>query len=250
MMELAYKLIPNSGKTILFLHGFLGSSAQWSPVVDHFKNSHQILLVELPGHGICSINKSYTITEIAASINKVLQENQIDDVHFVGHSMGGYVGCAFAKAYPEKIASLHLINSCAEGDPASRRLQRDRAIELVKRFPDAFVSMAVGNLFTESERQEFEEEITAMKSGAMHMTGDAIIHALVAMRDRESQLEQLVTSNFPVHYIYGKQDAIIPVETVQLELELLKVEGYKMDAGHMSIVTHPLKLTRIMQFIE
>lgn len=242
MLQLSHQIYPSSGKTILFLHGFLGSSKQWKPIVNHFKKTHQILLIDLPGHGNSTESSAYTIPEVASAINDILQEERIDHLHVVGHSMGGYVGCAFAKAYPEKVASLHLINSCASADSAIRKLQRDRSILLVQKYPQAFVSMAIANLFTTSEKIEFYEVIERLKKDASIQSTTSIITAIVAMRDRESQLEELQNLNIPVNYMYGSEDEIIDPDGIKEECHLLKAQRKIIACGHMSLTTHPKEI--------
>jgi pimeloyl-ACP methyl ester carboxylesterase len=250
MLQLSHQIYPSSGKTILFLHGFLGSSKQWKPIVNHFKKTHQILLIDLPGHGNSTESSAYTISEVASAINDILQEERIDHLHVVGHSIGGYVGCAFAKTYPEKILSLHLVNSCAAADSASKKLQRDRSLLLIQKYPQAFVSMAITNLFTTSEKIEFHEVIERLKRNASKLSTISIINAIVAMRDRESQLEDLQNSNIPVHYIYGTEDKIITSDEVEHECHLLKVQGKIIACGHMSLITHPKEIINRLSFNE
>lgn len=250
MVQLSHQILPHSGKTILFLHGFLGNSQQWNPLVEHFRESHQILLIDLPGHGASPASSSYAIAQIADAIHNILKEQNINSIHFVGHSMGGYVGCAFAKAYPEKTASLHLINSCASGDSDSRKSQRNRSIQLVSRHPAAFVSMAVTHLFTENERELFENKIKMMKADAQNLAAESIIHAIAAMRDRPSQLESLKVVSFPIHYIYGADDQIVPSDIVETELHSIKANVTKLASGHMSLITHKLELINKMRLIE
>lgn len=242
MLQLSYQIYPHHGKTILFLHGFLGSSKQWAPIVDQFKKTHQILLIDLPGHGNSPESSPYTIPEVAIAINDILQKEKIASIEFVGHSMGGYVGCAFAKAYPERVESLHLINSCASADSADRKLQRDRSILLIQKYPKAFVSMAIANLFNPSEKIEFNEIIESFKKDASKISAASIINAIVAMRDRDSQLEELQNLNLPVNYICGSEDEIIDLDDVKRECHLLKAEQKIIACGHMSLITNPLQI--------
>ena len=242
---LSYQLLPKNAPTILFLHGFLGSAAQWDPIIYHYKKSFQILLLELPGHGVNDCEASYSIEDLAADVNMSLMQCGIKAVHFVGHSMGGYVGCAFAKAYSDKLLSLTLINSCATADATDRQMQRNRALKLVEKYPNAFTSMAITNLFTSVEREHFTTEIELMKSQAMHMSTSGISNAIKAMRDRASQLNTLKNAGFPIQYIYGSRDEVISKEVIEEEIELLNVEFAELDSGHMSLITHPNKIVEL-----
>jgi len=250
MIKLSSTLHKGSGTTVLLLHGFLGSAQQWQTTVVGLKAKHQLLLVELPGHGKSSEPDAYQISDVASSIHQLLADLQIDQVHFIGHSMGGYVGCAFAKAYPQQLLSLHLINSSAAADTVLRKSQRDRSIQLVSKYPEAFISMAISNLFTSEEKEKFQTEIELMKSQAQQLSNPSIIYALQAMRDRASYVDDLKHAQFPITYIYGSADEIILSDLIEIELELLKTKGVQIHSGHMSIITHPNEITDKMHLIE
>ncbi|PRP67859.1 alpha/beta fold hydrolase [Nonlabens agnitus] len=246
---LTLQCLPKTGPTILFLHGFLGSSDQWSRMVEHYKESYQILLLELPGHGDNSCEKKYTLDDLAQEIHQVLLQYAVDEIHFVGHSMGGYVGCAFAKAYPSKLLSLTLINSCATNDSTSRVEQRDRSLTLIQKYPQAFTKMAISNLFTTTERENYKAEIESMKQQAARISMASISNALIAMRDRPSFLPVLEDTSIPLQYIYGSRDEIIPPATIEVEIEKLKAINYELESGHMSLVTHPNEIIKL-QLVE
>ncbi|KQC32465.1 hypothetical protein AAU57_03295 [Nonlabens sp. YIK11] len=246
---LSTQLIVNNAPTILFLHGFLGSSDQWNRLVEHYKESYQILLLELPGHGDNSCEMKYTVDDLAQEIHQVLLQHAVDEIHFVGHSMGGYVGCAFAKAYPSKLLSLTLINSCATNDSASRVEQRDRSLKLIQKYPQAFTKMAISNLFTETEREMYKAEIESMKQQAARISMASISNALLAMRDRPSYLPILEDTSIPLQYIYGLRDEIIRPAIIEVEIEKLKAINYKLESGHMSLLTHPDEIIKL-QLVE
>lgn len=236
---ITYSLYPKNAPTFIFLHGFLGNASQWNPVVNHFKSKFQLLVMELPGHGNNTYDKSYTINNLADCIANTLDVLQLQQVHFVGHSMGGYVGAAFAKAYSKKILSLTLINSCTSADTPMRKNQRDRSIEMLGKFRKAFISMAVSNLFTEIETKTFEAQIEKMKTNATSMAAVCIKNALIAMRDRPSTTEEFLNNQIPIRYVYGIKDPILSATVVKQEIELLPTAtSYKLESGHMSILTH------------
>ncbi|WP_194851691.1 alpha/beta hydrolase [Nonlabens antarcticus] len=250
MLQLSHQLISGSGSTILFLHGFLGSSKQWKMIADHFKGTHQILMVDLPGHGDSNETCDYTIMDVADSINTILQQYKITAIHFIGHSMGGYVGCAFAKANSEKLLSLHLINSCAADDSDDRKSQRNRSIKLIEKYPDAFLSMAIGNLFSKTERQTYQHAIDQMKTEAQKMSTGSIKQAIGAMRDRNSQVDALTYSRFAVAYFYGSHDTVILKKTIKEEINILSASCVELDSGHMSLITHPQEIMEKLSFID
>lgn len=243
---LSYQLIEREAPTILFLHGFLGNASQWDFLVDHYQESYQILLCELPGHGDNKIAETYTIDDLAVSIAQLLLQLDISSVHFVGHSMGGYVGCAFAKACPNQTTSLHLINSCATGDTAIRKSQRDRSIKLISKYPEAFINMAINNLFTSQEKIDFKSVINNLQEKSSQISLISIENALIAMRDRTSKLDGLKNLKIPIQYIHGYTDEIIPISMIENEVSMLRGNFSILNSGHMSLITHKEKIKKLL----
>lgn len=250
-MKLHYQFT-NTGKPVaLLLHGFLGSAAQWQEMVTKLNPQVDCLLVELCGHGNSVAHDGfYSMDDMVRALHGIILQEGIEQFHIVGHSMGGYLGAAFAKAYPEKTASLTLINSISGPDTAPRKLLRDRAIALIDKYQEAYVSMAVSNLFTDDERETFKQAISAMKLQANTISIASILQALTAMRDRSGVLLELEKATFPIHYISGEQDGVISQELILQEVELLRARHQSIDGGHMLIVTHAIELTNYLHFIE
>ncbi len=95
----------------------------------------------------------HTMEDNADVVHAVLSELRIRKAIFVGHSMGGYVALAFAELYPDTMKGLVLLNSTARADSEERKKNRDRAIKAVKQSFVNFISLSIGNLFSENNRE-------------------------------------------------------------------------------------------------
>ncbi|MGJ8683115.1 MAG: alpha/beta fold hydrolase [Nonlabens sp.] len=247
MWKMTYSFQSTGKPVALLLHGFLGSKSQWNSVVSGLESNYDMLMVELPGHGKSPSVSDYSIEELSFEISQYLKQYFIEKVHFVGHSMGGYVGAAFAKAYPQHLHSLTMVNSIANSDLPARKQMRNRAIELIDRFQNAYVSMAINNLFTREEHELYKEIIEEMKAMGKSMTLESVLAALRAMRDRPSQL---LDKDLNIQYIYGNRDAVIDKSLIEKELSAFNFNGVELAGGHMLLLTHPSELIQNMHFIE
>lgn len=248
---LHYTYLDRQQPILAFLHGFLGSMDQWQYVEKELSENYSILKVDLPGHGLSpEFSENYTLTDIAVLIDQILITEKIDQVHIIGHSMGGYLGAAFAKARPKKVSSITMINSIAGEDPIQRKLLRDRSIKLIEKHQEAYINMAISNLFTAEERIFFKSRIEKMKEQAHHISINSITQSLIAMRNRDDSLIALKKLDIPITYIYGLKDEIISPNHVQQECELLTIEGRKIDSGHMSLLTNVASIVENMRFID
>jgi 2-succinyl-6-hydroxy-2,4-cyclohexadiene-1-carboxylate synthase len=125
------------GPAILFLHGFMGSAADWWGVRAALDGSHRCLAVDLPGHG-ASLDlphpEAYTAGGAALGLLDLLDELNIERPVVVGYSMGGRLALYLALRHPERCAGLFL-ESASPGieDPAERRARREADEEKARR---------------------------------------------------------------------------------------------------------------------
>lgn len=84
---------------VVMLHGMRGCSELWEPVALRLEQRHEVLLVDLPGHG-CAHREALdglTFDGIVEGLAKKLGELfGCRPVHLVGHSLGGAVALTFA----------------------------------------------------------------------------------------------------------------------------------------------------------
>jgi 2-succinyl-6-hydroxy-2,4-cyclohexadiene-1-carboxylate synthase len=125
------------GPTLVFLHGFMGSSEDWWSVIAALDKRFFCLAVDLPGHG-ASLGLSpedYTVEGATRSLLTLLDELDIDRTVLVGYSMGGRLALYFTLRHPERCAGLFLESASPgiEGETereARRRADEEKAVRL------------------------------------------------------------------------------------------------------------------------
>ncbi len=90
-------------RPLLFLHGFLGSHADWEDVINLLSDKFYCLSIDLPGHGQTKTDneQDYLTESIGASILLLLNELNLKKIDLIGYSMGGRLGFYLAVNYPE-----------------------------------------------------------------------------------------------------------------------------------------------------
>ncbi|WP_206750179.1 alpha/beta fold hydrolase [Aliidiomarina sanyensis] len=98
----------------LCLHGWLDNAASFTPLLAHWPSQRHLAALDFPGHGR-SFHRSegawYYFTEYVADLVALFEHHDLQHVHLVGHSMGGFVGQVVAAVVPERVARLTLIEA-------------------------------------------------------------------------------------------------------------------------------------------
>ena len=99
-----------SGDPVVLVHGFGGDKNSWLFVQQPLAEEHPVHALDLPGHGASSKDVGDgTLTTLAETVVGFLDALGIERAHLVGHSLGGAVCAAVAKAAPGHVASLTLL---------------------------------------------------------------------------------------------------------------------------------------------
>ena len=157
-----------SGDTLCMLHGFLENRKMWLPFIEQLSIKNHIILVDLPGHGNSNVLPGdNTMSKMAVALDQLFDDLGVNQVKFVGHSMGGYVAVAYAALFPEKTAGICLLNSTPEADTDARKELRQHGIAVAQKNYRAMISMSVANLFSDELRGKLKEEISYTKKEAL-----------------------------------------------------------------------------------
>jgi len=116
---------------VLFLHGFMGSSADWRRMMSALGDRAFCIAVDLPGHG-SSLGlppDTYEIEGATRAVINALDKLEVERPLIAGYSMGGRLALYLALRYPERCAGL-LLESASPGlKSASERAARRAADE-------------------------------------------------------------------------------------------------------------------------
>lgn len=220
----------------------------WQEYVNFFSEQYRVITIDLLGHGESDcLGYVHSMEENANAVHEVLTEAKIERAIIVGHSMGGYVGLAFAELYPKNIQKLVLLNSTSKEDSAEKKLNRTRAIKAVKQNYVSFVSLAIANLFSENNRTRLVDEIEKVKDQALKTPLQGIIASLEGMKIRKDREALLHENRFPILLVLGKKDPVLNYEESLSQIEDTTAEVISFDDGHMSHIENKEELKPILQ---
>jgi 2-succinyl-6-hydroxy-2,4-cyclohexadiene-1-carboxylate synthase len=135
--KFSYELWGNKNHPkLFFLHGFMGSLADFKPIIEILGDQFCCLAIDLPGHGqttILDTGLSEGIHEIAQSLTAFLKHLDFTPCHLIGYSMGGRLALYLACRFPHRFKSV-VLESASPGlatEPErSQRQQQDEQLAI------------------------------------------------------------------------------------------------------------------------
>ncbi len=134
MAGLSYQLIGDRQKpTVVFLHGFLGSGADFRELTSQLTDRFTCLLIDLPGHGRSRLQNAaaYSMPMAASLVLKLLTELRMPPVDLYGYSMGGRLAMYLAIHHKEYFRKT-IVESASPGlqvsDEQTERQRRDQIL--------------------------------------------------------------------------------------------------------------------------
>jgi len=239
------------GPALVLLHGFLGSSRMWIPFIPALSKKRTVVTIDLPGHGQSGcLGETHSMELMAEVVNALLETLKIDQASFVGHSMGGYISLAFAEKYEAKMSAIILLNSTPDKDSKEKIRKRERLLKIIPKSIDAFLSMAIVNLFSPETKDQFVTEIGRLKKEALTFPVMGITAAMSGMKDRKDRTA--VLKKFPRYklIISAKDDSLIPLALAKEMASACGVPIKIVDGGHMSHLESYDEIVKIVHFIE
>ena len=109
-------------QTMLFAHGLLWSGRMFRSQIDALQSQYRCISVDFRGHGNSEVTAGgYEIEQLTRDIIGLIESLALPSVHFVGLSMGGFVGMRIAISRPDLLSSLTLLNTSADIEAFANR---------------------------------------------------------------------------------------------------------------------------------
>jgi len=237
------------GHPVVLLHGFAEDHRIWEQQAKDLSKHNTVFLPDLPGTRDGVSLADCTIDAMASALHSWLQEEQCGPVVLLGHSMGGYVGLAYAELFPADLAGLGLIHSTAAADSEEKKENRSKSIRLIERAgPEVFLRNMVPNLYAPSRRDELASVINRHLDMALSVPPSTLIayyRAMIARPDRQDVLRML---QVPVLLVMGREDQAVPwqesmVQSVLPQQAMVELLG---NTGHTGMHEYPGQLSEIL----
>ncbi|ANW94830.1 alpha/beta hydrolase [Wenyingzhuangia fucanilytica] len=227
------------GRTIIVLHGLMGTLGDFAGVVEHFsKNGYRVLVPELPIYTLAIIKTN--VKNLAKFVKSFMEYKNISQATLLGNSLGGHVSLYITKAFPELVDSLVLTGSSglyekAMGDTYPKRGDYDyikTKAEAVFYDPKTATKKMVDDLFAVVNDRNCAIRILALAKSAI----------------RHNMAKDLPDMKIPTCLVWGKQDDVTPPEVADEFNKLMpNSELFWIDkCGHAPMMEHPDEFNKIV----
>ena len=94
----------------MLIHGLFGSLENLGVLAKALSESYAVYSLDLPNHGRSPHSDSMTLGSMAADVERWMDEQSIQQAHFIGHSLGGKVAMELALKSAHRIKKLAVID--------------------------------------------------------------------------------------------------------------------------------------------
>ncbi len=226
------------GEPLVLLHGLFGALSNFMDLVDHFKQTHKVVIPMLPLYELTLLDT--TVSGLAKHVQKFIDAMGYGKVHLLGNSLGGHIGLVYALKHQENVKSITLTGSSGlfengMGETYPKRGDYDfikKKTELTFYDPNVATKELVDEVYSiVNNRLKALKIISLAKSAIRHNLGDELRDITV-----------------PVCLIWGQNDTITPPMVAEEFHKLLPTsELHWIDkCGHAPMMEVPAEFNKVL----
>jgi pimeloyl-ACP methyl ester carboxylesterase len=195
--------VEGSGPPLVLQHWSLATLEDWreSGYASALRDAYQLILIDARGHGASDKPHdpgAYALEHRVSDIVAVLDDLGIARAHFLGYSMGGWIGFGVAKCAPDRFRSLIIggQHPYAQSMDGLRQLIRRGVENGAQVFVEVLREAGFGPLSSAQEERILRYDLKAL---------------LAVAGDRGSLESVLPTMTMPCLLYVGEKDAVFPL---------------------------------------
>ncbi|HEX8904721.1 MAG TPA: alpha/beta hydrolase, partial [Longimicrobiaceae bacterium] len=206
-------------ETIVFAHGLLWDGRMFEAQVAELGKRYRCITFDFRGQGRSEVTSGgYDMDTLADDAAELIRVLMAAPCHFVGLSMGGFIGMRLAARRPELIRSLVLMETSADPEPAEN-VPRYRALGMIARVLGRLgmrlvmprvMRIMFGRKFLEDPAREADRRLWRERGMGNHPVG--VTRALKGVIERSPMSpDELARIACPTLVMVGDQDvATVP----------------------------------------
>jgi pimeloyl-ACP methyl ester carboxylesterase len=228
---------------ILLIHGFGEDHCIWKQQIGFLSKHYRVIAPNLPGVHCKPLHIHHShapsLRNYVEVLHELMHSLHIEKYYIIGHSMGGYIGLAFADYYVNHVVGLGLVHSTTfEDSPAKKESRLKIAEFILEHGTQKFLETATQNLFGNAFKQAHPEQIQDVIDSASDVSPEAMVQFVMAMRNRKAHTHLLTQNRIPIWMIVGEEDIAVPIEDSLQQTQLLPPNNVMIlkQVGHMGML--------------
>lgn len=202
-ININYELYGDGKDTIVLLHGWGQNIQMMKPLGNALSRNHQVLIVDLPGHGLSDEpDFAWTLYDYVDALKELFEELSLENISLIGHSFGGKICLLYA--------SLHFIEKIVVfGSPYKKHIKEEtikvKLLKLAKKIPGI---------------NKFEEFAKKRIGSTDYKNASPIMREVLVNHVNLDITEEVKKIRTQLLIIWGENDSAVPVSDAY-ELEKL-----------------------------
>jgi pimeloyl-ACP methyl ester carboxylesterase len=242
----------STGETIAFSHGLLWSTALFAPQIAALRGRYRCVAWDHRGQGRSAADhrKTIGIELVWQDAVQLLERVAGAPVHFVGLSMGGFVGMRTAARRPDLVRSLALLDTSADPEPIEN-VSRYRLLVRVTRAlgPRVVARSAAPILYGRTILADRARRADVARFLGVNTARRDIWRATNGVIDRAGIHCELSRVTAPTLVVVGEEDvATVPAKAERIRAAIAGASLVRIPrAGHSSPVEEPAAVTAALE---
>lgn len=238
--------------TIVFGHGLLFSGWLFHPQIAALRDDFRCLAIDWRGQGRSSAPAGdYDMDVLTQDAVALIEQLEVGPVHYVGLSMGGFVGMRLAARRPDLVRTLTLLDTSAQPEP-EENVGKYKMLATVYRLfgmgpvrkqvePIMFAQSTLDDPGRRAVVDEWLGHLKQVPRGGMKK-------AILGVVNRKGVEDELAKIQAPTLVAVGESDvATVPAKSEHIAE---RIAGSRLeiipDAGHSSTIEQPEHVTRLI----
>jgi pimeloyl-ACP methyl ester carboxylesterase len=192
-IEMYYE-VSGQGDPLIVLHGAYMNIPSMGAIIPKLAETHKVYALELQGHGrTTDIDRPITYPNLADDVAAFMDAVGLTKADVFGYSMGAGAGLQLAIGHPEKVNKLIAASVAYDTEgwqPEFKAFIPKMTVDMILRMPfaedyrklaanpEGFPALAKKLIALEHEPMAWEEDVKAMKTPVLIVTGDADVATL------------------------------------------------------------------------
>jgi 3-oxoadipate enol-lactonase len=250
--QLYYEDSGGPGEPIVFSHGLLWDSKLYAQQIASLKDRYRCIAYDHRGQGRSQAppGKGIALRTVYEDAVAFIQALGVGPCHFVGLSMGGFVGLRVAARHPELLRSLILMDTSANAETLWN-LSRYRLLTAATHWlglrpvVDRIMAIYFGRDFMKDPTRAAEREALRHQLASNPRDVWRAMQGVITRRSVTGELERIRT---PTLILVGEDDVVTTPE--RAELLHARIAGSRLvrlpHVGHMSNLEQPEQVNQAL----